>query len=167
MDGGLLWIPTALSTLKPSTSPRLSTIQLDFAHPPITGRSVQNVIEAAGSDLRKAADEVARIEREFGGAVSVNVFRDQGFTAVLDTLNVRFSLSGRHLATLLNSFSSISYRSFGIEIVEMGSVDIPLFCSIGRLAALSYSVMRAVGLLTRTLTSGFRALRLHMVVREP
>ena len=49
MGGGLLWIPGALSTLKPATSPRLSTIQLSFARPFHSyARSAQLAIEAAG-----------------------------------------------------------------------------------------------------------------------
>jgi len=87
MGGGLLWIPVALSTLKPATSPHLSTIQLSFIHPP-TNQSIQATIEGAGSDLRSVAGEVARIEREFDGAVGLTVLRDPEFKVVFDTLNI-------------------------------------------------------------------------------
>ena len=39
----------------------------------------------------RVADEVARIEREFEGEVSLTVTRDLIFTVVSDTLNVRFN----------------------------------------------------------------------------
>ena len=45
-------------------------------------------------DLRQVVDEVARIEREFEGEVSLTVTRDSIFTVVSDTLNVRFNLWG-------------------------------------------------------------------------
>ena len=87
MGGSLLWIYAALSTPRPSTSPHLSAIQLDFAYPGDIGRSL---IEDTGNDLRRVADEVTRIEREFEGAVNVTVLRDPEFKMVTDALNVRF-----------------------------------------------------------------------------
>jgi len=42
-----------------------------------------------GDDLRWIADEFARIEREFDGAVSFTVIRDLGFEQ-LDTFKARF-----------------------------------------------------------------------------
>ena len=92
--GSLLWIPMALSTLRPATSPRLSTIRLDFSRPSTATRSVESAIEITGNNLRQVADEIARIEREFEGAVNLTVFRDPVFEAVSDTLNVRFRLCG-------------------------------------------------------------------------
>ena len=96
MGGELLWIPTALSTLRLATSPRLSSIQLNFIRPISVGRNAetQTVIKVAGDDLRQAADEVARIEREFGGVVDFTVPRDPVFKQVFDTLNVRFHFCG-------------------------------------------------------------------------
>ena len=84
---GLPWIAIALSTLRPSTSPHLSAIKLDFC----TSATllVETMIAEMGNDLRRIADEVARIEREFEGAVSFIVCRDSKLWAVLDTLNVR------------------------------------------------------------------------------
>ena len=90
--GNLLWIPTALSTLKSATSPRLSAIELNFFCLLNTPRSM--VEENAGNDLLRIADEVTRIEREFEGVVNVVVLRDTGFEATLDALNVRFHLCG-------------------------------------------------------------------------
>jgi len=93
--GGVLpWIPSALSTLKPATSPRLSTIRLKFAGPPITSLPVERLIKDMGDDLRRIADEADRIEREFGGMVEFIVVRDSVFGAALDTLHVSFRLRG-------------------------------------------------------------------------
>ena len=89
MDGGMLWIPMALSTLTPATSPRLSSIRLGFSRPSIANRSIQDAIKDAGDHLRRVADEVARIERVFEGAVNLTVVRDPVFTVVFDTLDVR------------------------------------------------------------------------------
>jgi len=60
-----------LSTLKPATSPHLSTIQLDFSCSPGVTRSVEASIQEVGNDLQRVADEVTRIEREFEGTVSL------------------------------------------------------------------------------------------------
>jgi len=85
---GLPWIPMALSTLKPTTSPRLSTVRLSFAG--FIARSVKTLIEDTGNDLRLVAVEVSRIEREFEGRVNFTVVSDSVFEVVLDTLGVRF-----------------------------------------------------------------------------
>ena len=81
----------ALSTLKPATSPRLSAIQLEFS---TTTLSIAIPIADAGNDLRRTADEVTRIEREFDGAVDVTVAQSSGFRQVFNTLNVRFNSCG-------------------------------------------------------------------------
>jgi len=94
IGGGLLWMPMALSTLRPTTSPRISTIRLYFARSLIVNRSVLSCIEGTADDLRRVADEVARIEREFEGAVSLTTARDSVFKVVLDTLNVRLCFCG-------------------------------------------------------------------------
>lgn len=93
--GTLPWIPSALSTLKPATSPRLATIRLDFAGPPIASLHVESLIKDMGGDLRRIADEADRIEREFEGAVEITVLRDPVFGEVLDTLNVSCRSRGR------------------------------------------------------------------------
>ena len=90
IGGGLLWIPSALSTLKSVTSPRLFAIRLSFVQAYTTNRSVETAVENIGHDLQRVADEVARIEREFKGVVNVTVLRDLAFKEVLDTLDVRF-----------------------------------------------------------------------------
>lgn len=89
-DGGLSWIPIALATLKPVTSPRLSAVRLCFAITPIPNRP----IIGAGSDIRRISDEVARIEREFEGAVNFTMPPDPGFEVVLNRLKVRFRFVG-------------------------------------------------------------------------
>ena len=96
-DGGLPWLPTALSTLKPATSPHLSTIRLDFACSSTFTRSFETLIEDMGGDLRRVADEVFRIEREFEGAVNLTTFRDPKFDAACGALNVRFRCVGEQL----------------------------------------------------------------------
>ena len=97
------WIHLALSTLGPSTSPHLSSIRLDFAvGSSIINRSAETLIVNMGNDLRRIADEVARIEREFEGTVSLTVRLDSVFEVVLDTLNVSFpSRGGRDLVVTL------------------------------------------------------------------
>lgn len=87
---GLPWIPAALSTLRPATSPRLSAVQLTFTHSPQINRFVEAAIETMGNDLRRTANEVTRIQRKFGGGVNLTVVRDTGFKAVFDKLSVRF-----------------------------------------------------------------------------
>ena len=101
IGGDLLWIPTALSTLTPATSPRLTIIQLNFTRPSIINRSVGVAVRHIGNNLRRIADEVFRIEQEFGGVVNVTVLRDPGFGTVLDTLNVRFRFYRPYLMVML------------------------------------------------------------------
>ena len=89
MEGSLLWISTALSTIRTSTSPRLSVIKLSFARQLNPSGPVQVAIKDPGIDLGKVADEVARIEREFEGTLRLTVFRDPEFEVVSDMLDVR------------------------------------------------------------------------------
>lgn len=90
MGGGLLWIPTALSTLRRTTSPHLSVFQLSCR--PSVSRSIETLIDAASDHLGWIVDEVCRIEREFEGAVTA--LRDSRFREVLDRLNVSFRSCG-------------------------------------------------------------------------
>lgn len=92
--GGLPWIPAALLTLKRATSPRLSALQLNFVDSSPRTHPVETSIADMGSDLRQAAGEVARIEREYEGAVKLNVPRDPRFKVAFDTLNVRLHFCG-------------------------------------------------------------------------
>jgi len=94
VGGGLLWIPKALSTLRPATSPHSPAIQLNFALHPTTDRSVETLLHDAGSGLCLVADEFTRIEREFGGVVHLSVGLDPLFEAALCTLDVRFHFCG-------------------------------------------------------------------------
>jgi len=82
------WIPMALSTLRPATSPRLSVIRLDLSS--LTGQPVRTVI----TNLRRIAEEIVRIEREFEGAVNFIVVPDSNFRVLLDTLDVRLGFVG-------------------------------------------------------------------------
>jgi len=94
MKRGLFWIPLALSTLGPATSPYLSAIRLNFASSLIFNPDVESLIKDEGSDLLRVADEVSRIKSEFNGVVRLTVVSDPMFRAVLDTLNVRSYLYG-------------------------------------------------------------------------
>lgn len=89
-SGGLLWISEAFSTLGPTTSPRLSAVRLQLACLPIANRPPGALINDLGDDLRRVADEVARIKHEFGEAMDLTVSRDPAFAVVLGALNVRF-----------------------------------------------------------------------------
>jgi len=85
MSGSLLWIPKALSTIKPATSPRLSFIRLSFVRPPFANGSIDDLVKDAGDDLRWVVDEVTRIERE--GVVCLTVDLDSSFqVALMDLL---------------------------------------------------------------------------------
>ena len=98
----LPWIFLALSTLRPTTSPHLSALGLDFSS---VDSSTEALIKNMGDELRRIADEVARIEREFDGAVNLTVVRDLTFMVVLDSLDVSFdSPSGWSLAVMLIYF---------------------------------------------------------------
>ena len=55
IEGGPYWIYMALSTIRPTTCPRLSTIRLDFTRVP--NRYAGIMIDVMGNDLRRAADE--------------------------------------------------------------------------------------------------------------
>ena len=93
IQGPLHYITTALSTLKPSTSPHLSHVHLRFTGPTCSApylASGTSDLEDLGSDLRQIADELSRIEREYEGAVKLRVFQSPDFE-LLDRLNVRFS----------------------------------------------------------------------------
>jgi len=109
----------ALSTLRPATSPRLTSIQLDFAGSIINDLPVELLIQDTGNDLRQVADEVARIEREFEGAVNFTVGSDSIFKVVLDTLSVRFLFAEptKHRGHA-NSFSLVPRRCFSTTTVE-------------------------------------------------
>jgi len=122
VGGGLLWIPTALSTLRPPTSPRISTIRLDFALHFATNRSAETLLVGAGSDLRRVAGEFDRIEREFEGAVTLNVSRDPVFKAVLDTLGVSFRFCRVNNTPRIYLF--IPRKSSSVTLVETGTYPI-------------------------------------------
>jgi len=77
------WIPMALSALRPTTSPRLSSLRLVFFGSPSNlprGFSIQDM----SNDHQRIADQVTRIEREFEGAVNPTIIRDPKFEAVLN-----------------------------------------------------------------------------------
>ena len=86
---GLPWIHLALSTLRPVTSPHVSAIRLKFTRSLFLAEDpAETLINYVGDDLRRIADEITRIEHEFGGVVNLTVLRDSVFGTVLDTLNV-------------------------------------------------------------------------------
>ena len=135
----LPWIPMALSTLRPATSPHLSVIKLDFSSS--TSRPVETRITDLGNDLRRIASEVARIECEFGGVVNFTVVRDPVFAVVLDSLNVclrvvRWKRPPNHV----DSSPSAPCRSFSTTFIEMGRFHSHPHLSIGHFVALDPSV---------------------------
>jgi len=88
MGRGIPWIPMALSTLSPTTSPHLSSLHLTFVGSPARLR-FEFSIEDMGNDLQQIADQVTRIEREFEGAVNSTVVRDPRFEAAL---NIQYAM---------------------------------------------------------------------------
>ena len=116
---GLPWIPMALSTLRPATSPRLSAIRLNFTGSPTVRKTIEALIKDTGGDLRRTADEMSRIEREFEGAVNLTVSRDSVFKAVLDKLNVGFRFIGwRGPRNHVDSFSFAPCSSSSIMAID-------------------------------------------------
>ena len=53
---GVSWVPLALSTLRPATSPRLSAIRLDFAGSPIDVQPTKTLFEDFGGRKRGCPD---------------------------------------------------------------------------------------------------------------
>ena len=106
ISGGLPLFTGALSTLTPTTSPRLSAVRLEFTYEPTVAQSVELLIREAGNSLQQVADEVARIEREYEGAVNFTVVPDSKFKVLLDKLNVRFYYASK---------SSRSYKFISVR----------------------------------------------------
>ena len=93
--------------------------------------SVETLARGTSNDLRRIADEVARIEPEFEGAVNVTVTRDPKFKVILETLNVRFKFAVlARTRSHVGSLSFIPCRSFSTTANEMRSIvtsrDLPL-----------------------------------------
>ena len=74
IHGDILWIHKALSTLKPSTSPRLSAVRLKLGSKPPEDSPV-HVRELPDRVIRPIEEQVARIELEYTGTVDVTVQR--------------------------------------------------------------------------------------------
>ena len=68
----LHWISEAISTLKPTTSPRLSTLRLTTSYRLPEDLMPDHLKEHLGN-VTQLVEEVARVEREFMGAVKVTV----------------------------------------------------------------------------------------------
>lgn len=83
-------IPVDLSTLRLTTSPRLSSVRLEFACVPSAVPSVEIVAEEMINYAEQAADYIARIKREFGEAVNFTVAIDSKIEAVLGRIDVSF-----------------------------------------------------------------------------
>lgn len=70
--GCLQWIPTALSTLKPTTSPHLSVIRIK-----LIGKTRRHLprasLEQLDNDLKLIKHEIARIRREYVTQVDMTV----------------------------------------------------------------------------------------------
>jgi hypothetical protein len=89
VSGNLRWIPAALSTLKPATSPHLSIIQLSFS-----GGTAATQDEEIMNDLQRIGAEMSRIRREFEGAVRLTVIQGGWFKVALEKLDAEFRLCG-------------------------------------------------------------------------
>ena len=140
-QGSLHYIPMALSTLKPSTSPHLSYVHLRLTGPTchiphLVSRT--SGLENLDNDLRQVADELSRIEREYEGAVELIVLRSSEFE-LLNRLSVRFSfLWGWTLRDCCSFLTGPSALAF--------TVTFPVcFPKTGYFAVLNYSVMAGVG----------------------
>ena len=73
------------------------------------------------TDLRRIADEIARIECEFEGAVNCTVVPNSNFRVALDALNVRFSSVGQKRPhDHIHSSSFVPYRFFSTTFIEIG-----------------------------------------------
>ena len=89
----------ALLTLRPTTSPRLSSIRLGFVSSGIVDPPVEPLIRDTSNGLRQVVDEATWIKREFDGAVDFTVVSNSVFKDVLGTLGVSFRfavLTKRH-----------------------------------------------------------------------
>ena len=141
----------ALSTFRPVSSPRLSSIRLGFTGSLITELPIEPLIKDTGNDLRQVADEVARIEREFEGAVDFAVVKDSEFEVVLDTLGVRFRFVAltKHRGRA-DPFSLIPCRYFSITFIETRST---VLLSIGHSVVLNCPALYDVDRLAWTPTS--------------
>ena len=85
-QGPLHYIHTALSTLKPSTSPHISHVHLRFTGPTYP----THYFSPETSDLENLGNDLPRIERGYEGAVWLSVFRSMQFRR-LDGLDLRFT----------------------------------------------------------------------------
>ena len=89
VKGSLHWIFTALSTLKPATSPLLSQVCLHSSHRPDKGHpsGIPGIAELGklDNDLRRIGDEFTRIEKEYGGGVDLVVSRAATFQRLYAT----------------------------------------------------------------------------------
>jgi len=120
INGGLPWIPGVLSTLRPTTSPCLSAVRLEFTCDPTAAQPIESLIREVGNHFRQVADEVARIEREFDGAVNFTVVPDPKFEVVLGRLNVRFRFAMSTRAHgRMDSFPPVVCRSFSVTVAKM------------------------------------------------
>lgn len=87
--GGLRWIPVALSTTNPITSPHLSIIRLNLSGPPTIVRITNIWIGGLGNELRRTTDEVTRIKNKFDEGIEFVLSEDQWFRVFLDSFDLR------------------------------------------------------------------------------
>lgn len=78
-DRGASWLYRALLTIKPVTSPHLSTLVLDLHSPQHPLSHYPGWLEHSGGDIPLIAREVHRIEKEFAGTVDVVLTLPPGF----------------------------------------------------------------------------------------
>ena len=126
MSGGLPWIPIALSTLRPVTSPYLSIVKLDFSSSPVA--SVGALVEGMPhDDPLLVADETARIGRKIRGSGECDRSSGSSVSGRVQytRCKVPFLWSTLYFTPLLIS-PFIPCRFFNIEPGDIGSVNTPL-----------------------------------------
>ena len=118
-SGCLLWIPVALSTLRVSTSPRLSFIQLELTRSRTLGRLTEVQIKNLGDDLRPILGECVRIKREFEG-VAFEISSDQWFDEVVEPVLGHCKIS---LLRTTPAIPLIRFHSPAAHSVEISQAD--------------------------------------------
>lgn len=78
ISGGLYWVPVALSTIKPTTSSRLSVVQVIICNQFPWQVDIPSQ-ERLDDDVQLISGEVSRIEQEFRGAMDLTVELPPGF----------------------------------------------------------------------------------------
>ena len=132
-SGSLLWFSTSLSTLEPSTSPRLSAIRVSISGRYPGPSTLARMREELGNDLRLIEDQAARIEREFMGVASFTYYRQPLFSVSSPGFSLRLFLTG--LSALTSILCATCWTGFSFIPFEVGTTHLHCFvrliCSSG------------------------------------